>query len=705
MTDTATTAAVDKPEDLGGIVERWTAELAAYEKASKNWRKDSKDNYKRYSLRDRTDQPETNADSRFNILWSNVQTQSPALFSRVPVPVVERRFRDKDVVGRVASQMLERAISTDMEFDELEISGKQITLDFQIAGRGVPWLRYEANIIETEVEVFATPDGVFGPDGALVEEEPEEGEDGRLTIDVEEVESERAPVEFVFFEDFYHKPVKNWKEIERDGWVARRVFMTRKQGVRRFGEIFRDVPLTAMPRGMDEKITEGVAPLVKLAEVFEIWNVQDKQVIWISRDFQSGPLDRKDDPLGLERFFPCPRPAYATLTTDSLIPIPDYQQYINQADELDDLTERISVLTQALKMAGIYDASMEGLGALLATDGPENIMIPVENLAAYLAKGATGTKLTNVVQFYPVEVVAQVLLSLYDARDRVKQTLFEISGVSDILRGQVDPREKLGQSRIKGQFATLRLDDKRQELARMFRDMIRIKAEIIAEQFGDRMLREISGFDHIPEIQRLFTQQTPDGQPDPTGPVQAEQLFQAATRLIRDDKSRGFRIDIESESTVSVDEQETKESRIEFLTASGTFLQQAAQSPPTLWPLLGEMLLFAVRGFKAGRPLEAAFEDAVEELQNVRQQPQPDPEMEKQRLELQKEQIDLQRTREEAEIDITKKRQELEIFQQKAAADMQVKRQELAIKQQELALKERELELKATELRMGDSAA
>lgn len=742
MTDTATTASVDDPKELGSVVARWDEELRAYEKASKDWIKDGKDNYKRYSLRDRSNQPETTADSRFNILWSNVQTQSPALFSRPPVPVVERRFRDKDPVGRIASQMLERAISTDMEFDEVETTGKQITLDFQLVGRGIPWVRYETDNITTETVVEPLDAGFIDGDGNLVEEADEQ-DDGTFVVNSEEVDRERAPVEYVYWEDFYHKPVKFWKELERDGWVARRVFMTRRQGIERFGEIFKDVPLTATPRGMEEKITDHVAPLVKMAEVFEIWNAADKDVIFIAREFKRRPLERKPDPLGLEKFFPCPRAAYATLTTDSLIPIPDYQQYIDQADELDDLTERIQVLTKALRMKGIYDASMEGLASLLNDSNTENDMIPVTNLAAYLAKGATGTKLTNVVQFFPVEVVAQVILSLYEARDRVKQTLFEISGVPDVIRGQVDPREKLGQSKIKGQFATIRLDDRRQEIARMFRDTIRIKAEIIAEQFDDRMLREISGFDQIqevisakrqvgeqaaqqvaqqakqqadqlaqqnPQLAQLAMQQAQQASQQASEQA-AEQMFQSAVQLIRDDKTRGFRIDIETDSTVSIDEQETKEARIEFLSAAGGFLQQAipaAQQVPQIAPLLGDMLLFAVRGFKAGRPLEAAFEEAVEELKQSSQQPQQDPEAEAERAkaeaEAQQSQIDLQTKQQSAQIDIQKKQAELEVTQQKAAIEMQVAREELVIKQQELALKREELELKAVEIRQKNAA-
>ncbi|MGI9491467.1 MAG: molecular chaperone, partial [Geminicoccaceae bacterium] len=461
MTDSASVDDARQIEKTAGVVSRWNAEIRAYQKTAKDWKKDVKTNFERYSLRDKQSDPAVEPDQRFNILWSNTQTAAPAVFSQVPVPAIERRHRDKDLVGRVASQVLERAVATDMEFDDLDVTGRDIRLDFLLAARSVTWVRYDPTIIENEVAVVAVEEGGFVDGDGNSFDEAEEDEDG-FVVRSEQVTRERAPVDYVHWSDFAHKPVKSWKELQRDGWVARRSFLTQRQVVERFGEEFRDVPLTATPRGMEQedKSNPDKAPIEKLAEVWEIWDVRAREAIWIATKFTEKPLDRRDDPLGLEEFFPCPRPAYGTLTTDSLIPIPDYQQYQALAEELDDLTERIATLQDALKVVGVYDSSLEGLGTLLTKGNRDNRMVPVSNMAAYLGKGATGAKLQNVIQFFPLEVVVQALISLYEARDRTKQTLFEISGLADIIRGQVDPREKLGQSRIKGQFATLRLDDK-----------------------------------------------------------------------------------------------------------------------------------------------------------------------------------------------------------------------------------------------------
>ncbi len=55
-----------------------------------------------------------------------------------------------------------------------------------------------------------------------------------------------------------------------------------------------------------------------------------------------------------------------------------------------------------------------------------------------------------------------------------------------------------------------------------------------------------------------------------------------------------------------------------------------AQAQPLMMPVLGEMLLFALRGFRAGRELEETFEQTMEQLKQQAAQPKPpapDPNM------------------------------------------------------------------------------
>ena len=105
----------------------------------------------------------------------------------------------------------------------------------------------------------------------------------------------------------------------------------------------------------------------KRACVYEIWDKEEEEALWLSKS-QKELLDRKPDPLNLADFFPCPKPLYATMTNESLIPVPDYTLYQDQANELDICADRIDGLLKALQVRGVYDASLGVEIARLFTD-------------------------------------------------------------------------------------------------------------------------------------------------------------------------------------------------------------------------------------------------------------------------------------------------------------------------------------------------
>ena len=80
--------------------------------------------------------------------------------------------------------------------------------------------------------------------------------------------------------------------------------MHKDAGIKRFGPIFEEVPLTQVPDGLKkEHVPEGVnANLFKQAEVYEIWDKTTRNVYWVAKDFDQF-LDTKSDPLGLKNFF------------------------------------------------------------------------------------------------------------------------------------------------------------------------------------------------------------------------------------------------------------------------------------------------------------------------------------------------------------------------------------------------------------------
>jgi hypothetical protein len=310
-----------------------------------------------------------------------------------------------------------------------------------------------------------------------------------------------------------------------------------------------------------------------------------------------------------------PKPLYATQTTDTLVPVPDFAMYQDQADEIDMLTSRINVLVKALKVVGVYDASQTGIQRMM-TEGVDNTLIPVDSWAMFSEKGG----IKGTIDFLPMDMVANTLQQCYMAREQAKQVIYEITGLSDIIRGASMASETATAQQIKSQFASLRLRDMQRTVAVFASELLRIKAQMMADLYPPAQLVEMSGI--------MGTQDA--------------QFAEPAIQLLKSEPARNFRIGVASDSLVEIDEQSEKTSRLEFLQAAGGFLQQAmpvAQQSPEMGPLLAEMLLFGVRAFKGARPMEAAFDTAMAKLSNPQPKPPtPDPEQAKAQAQMQVEQ-------------------------------------------------------------------
>ena len=379
--------------------------------------------------------------------------------------------------------------------------------------------------------------------------------------------------------------------------------MSLEEGEERFGDVFKLVPLTLSPDRQDgEKET---TQSLKKAEIWEIWSKSEKCVYWIAENYDV-VLDHRDDPLELINFFPCPKPYFATTTSGSLVPVADFLLYQDQADEIDDLTGRIKHLTKAMKVMGIYAADEPAIERLMK-EGNDGVLIPVKNWAAFVEKGG----LQGAVQFMPLRDVAQALQQLYVARESCKQIVYETTGLSDIMRGASVASETATAQQIKSQFASLRLNNMKDDMSRFARDILRMKSEIICSKYQPETLVQISG-----------VMSTPDAQ-----------FVQAAIELLKNETMRNFNIDIETDTLVQIDQQTEKANRVEFLTSVSTFLEKilpVGQQHPDLVPILGEMLLFGIRGFKIGRTIEGSFEQYIAQATQqakakAAQPPQPPP--------------------------------------------------------------------------------
>jgi len=547
--------------------------------------------------------------ARFNVLWSNVETMKPFFYSATPKPVVSPRVDEDDEVAATAAEVLERALSFFIAEEGFGETLRYVRDDYLLAGRGTAWVRYVPHIEPLQV-VDSIEAGGGTPD--------DEGDVGEPAPQPEQVAFEEVITDFVLWRDFGHTVARAWEEVD---CVWRRVKMSRKALEARFGaEVGGKVPLDCSAHGED-RAREPDEDRDR-AEVYELWCKSEKRAVWFTRS-HADLLDDQQDPLGLPYFFPCPRPVYATLRTDSLVPIPDYVEYQDQAAELDDLTARIDALTDAIKCAGIYDKNFPALERLLQ-DGHDNELVPVESWAALVEKGG----LNGSFDLLPMQEIAETLMLLYKARDAVKADLYEITGMSDIIRGNTAPEETATAQTIKSHFVTRRLAERQAQVERFARNLIDIMGHVIAGHFSPETLARITGMRLIPDVatkQALQGQaqaqpqgMVQPGMPAPLPPQVVEALgkptWDEVMALLRDRPGRRFRIDIETDSMVAPDNAQEQAARTQFLETAGQFLAQAVQAgaqTPEMVPLLGRMLMFGVRGFRVGRELDDAFEQFV----------------------------------------------------------------------------------------------
>ena len=649
----------------------WHDQLEQAQKVFDKWEKRGKKVVRRYrDERDAIEMPRM----KFNILWSNISVLFPALYGRMAKPEVSRRYMDSDPVGRLASTMLERVVEYEVtQFNDFDSAMRGVVEDRLLPGRGTAWVRYEPIIVGQEPPEMGEPTGI----------EADEGIEITNTEDNEHVDSAHSPVDYVYWTDFLHSPARTWDEV---WWVSRWVYMTKDEGIERFGDVFKNVPLTDQNDDIDAKNPmTAKATYGKKAKVAEIWNKRTKKVCWIAKGYPQA-LDERDDPLELEEFFPCPKPLLATTTNGSLIPVPDYCEYEDQAQELDNLTQRIYLLVKACKAVGVFNAEFKELGRMFS-EGVDNKLFPVTAWAAMSEKGG----LKGAIDMMDTSAIIKTLQQLYASREVVKQSIYEIMGISDILRGASNASETLGAQQLKANFGSLRLRASQGDVARFATDLFRMKAQIVCKFYPPELIVEMSG-----------VMNTPEGQ-DP-------QLLQAAIQMLSNSTIRDFHIQVEADSLAQIDEQAEKQNAQEAVSAIGGFLEASLpmmQGAPEMLPMMSEMLLFLVRRYRAGRGLEGAIEKSMKALEDkakqMQQQPPPNPEMMKLQAEQQAEQMRMQaqaqteqmKVQAQGQIEQTKAQLEMQMQQAEQQATLQLEQMKEQFAQ---AMANQELQVKAREM-------
>lgn len=673
--------AEDKPE----LAAFWLSELEAAGKRDEKWIKRARAVVQRY----RDEREGETKHKRANILWSNTEILKSALFGILGSPDVRRRFpkRGQDEKNtKQAALVMERGAAYSNDAYDCETQIEAAVEDMVLPGRGVCWVVYDAKVAKVE-------------------------------DDQEEITYQCVKEEHVFWEDYRCSSGRKDSDV---WWKGRRHFYTRDDLREYFDKHADKVPLNAKLADGQDSPRGDKDDTFKRAAVWEIWDKTKRQRIWIAEDYPL-ILKREDDPYRLEHFFPCPEPLYGVKTTSSLEPIPEFTLYQDQADELDVIATRLYNLVGALKRRGVYDAGLEGndnqLGQLALAD--DNVFLPFRGFSGLMEKGG----LKQAFQTEDLAPLVTAIEGLYKRAMFLVQQIYEVCGIADVMRGSSDADETLGAQQLKANFGSMRLKKRQRQVQRFVRSLIRIKTEIIAEHFTREQLQEMVGLDMPLEaeqqaamaqlqaakqqMQMLAQMQQqppmmghnggpPMAQPPPPDPAMMEKLeqfvkqpsWEKISAILRSDQRRGYKIDIETEETAQVDEQEDKAARNEFMATMMAMMEKAipaAVQLPAMRPLLKECVMFVVKGHKAGRPLEESFEEAFAQLEKMpAPQGQGDPV-----ADAKAKQIETQTKLSVQEAQTKQQTTQMEIGakQQETQANMALKGLEIQGKQQELKQK------------------
>lgn len=633
----------------------------------------------------------------FNILYSNVETIVPAIINSPPQPDIRRRFADDDPVAKDGSELLERAIRIQVDDSRLQIEMEGGAQDAFLAGRGIVRLRFKADV-EGEVdneELHELADETVRLEGSDDVGDGYDADDGEAAGDDtpsvsgshqnSTVKNERICFEAVSWRDYRHGPAKRWEDRP---WEAYRHAMPMEDI-----EQFADRALADAQSLPEDKLAAGDTD--NDVVIWEVWCRKSGKVKFIEND-TGKILKIVKDPLGLKAFFPCCTPMQPIELVGRLTPVNPFSIYRKLADELDTTTRRIGALTDQMRVRGWYSGDATELTNML--DGNDNDFIPISNPEIWAQNGG----LEGAVAFWPIEKFILALRELYVQREQTKQAIYEITGISDIVRGASKSSETATAQNIKSQWGSLRIQKMQRMMERAARDLFVMMAEIIPAKFSAETLQKMTGIQLIPTEQDLQPIPAPPQPPiDPnTPPEEAQQMtqmyeqaaqqhqqaeqsrqkklqhLQALNDLLNDDVAQFYRIDVESDSTVRADLTQKKQDQAEFLQGAAAYFQgivPAIEMGAISQEGAIEIFAATARLFTLGKSTEDALEREIASAKERAAQPKqekPDPEMLKAELEGKKAERQAQVATAKAQSDQALAAVQMETIKAKSQADL-----------------------------------
>lgn len=690
-------------------VAAWLEEIGVSKKREKSWRIEAAKIVQLY-------EGYKSESSPFNILFSNTDTMSPALYNNTPRPAVTRRFQDKDPLGAAVCMTLNRTLvysldSNDLDQPEFDILAEHAILQALVPGRGVIRFKYNADITKAG-GVKAAED----QNPKTIPDTPAEGYAAQTSEEYEKVENERICGEMVQYDRFLCGYAQKWAQVP---WISFEHHMTEAELCKNFGdEIGKKVKCAELEEDSEGE-DNAAKDKRKVAVVYELWNKADRTVLFVSPGYKDRELKITEDPLELSGFYPMDEPLRFMNKVSNTIPQPIYNLYRKQAEELNKVTNRIDAIIECLKVRGAYDSAVTEMSKILAADDGE--MVAIENVQM-LGEGAD---LKKAIFLMPLTELVSVLQQLYLQRTQVKTVIYEITGISDILRGSSVASETATAQTIKNDWGTLRLKKSQKKVQKWCRNNLRIMAEIAARKFSQETFMKVTELPYITmeqkqaaeaeltqwKQQQMMQQQQaqqaaamqPQPQPEqPPAPVppqappqappqhlvdmMATPVWEEIIALMRDELHMSYRVDIETNSTIADDMAEDQKNIGELLNALSQFLNGVApliEGKTMPFEVAKAMMLGIVRKMRMGPEVEDLLDKMKEPEPPAAPPPPPppppDPNIQlKAQAEAAKLQMEMQRLKQEEEM----LKLEMEAARQEHTNKMTLENQKMQVNQQ-----------------------
>lgn len=635
---------------------KWMKEISYALEREKDYRKLGRESVEIYEAKHPEQVP-------FNILYSNVEVLQPALYNQKPIPIVTRKYKDPDPVAKVAAEVSTRLLKYLLEAENADCD------------------TFDEGLQSSVLDVIVTNRGL-----------------NRFKYDENEDYGEGVYAEGVRWDKFFHGYARTWKKVP---WIGFEWDMSEAEVRKNFknadGTPIAGIDFKNLAEDLDENNDKGETRQqtagVKLAKVFEIWDKNTRSMFFISAIFPEGVLRYTEDPFGLVNFYPVPKPLNLMRKITTLTPTPLYEQYKSQAKELNEITRRLKAIIRAMKVRGFYNSTVEGIEKVLEAE--DNTMVPVENVASM----PEGMAVDKLLWMMPLQELATTAQNLYNDRERIKQVIYEITGISDILRGASVASETATAQNIKNQWGSLRLKKMQKEVQRYCRDALAIMLEIAVTSFDNETIAAMTGLPLMFEadkkkIQEAF--QAAGANPEEPPPPDVQKALEAPSwevvlELLRNDKLRSYKIDIETNSTIDAEAAQDKQDIAELLNSVSQFLNGVApliEKGVLPFEIAKEMLLSVSRRYTFGPQLE----DALNMMQAPpKEEDKPDP-AEQAKLAAIQEQGKIDQAKGQVEVQIMQ--MEFDIKKQEAELEAQIRKEEFAVKQAELQLQKAALAMK-----------